>query len=478
MCDLVAYFFRRSFKLLRENGALGLVATNTIAQGDTREGGLRSIINEGGVIYSAKHRVKWPGDSAVVVSLVHIAKNWSPGPPLLDEKEVKRISAYLIDGTTDESPSRLKANPYFSLGSKIYGQGFLFADNDDECTPIAVMEAIVADHPDWRNRILPYLVGEEINTDPFQRHKRYVIFMSDIAVEEDLDQWPHLRSILEAKVKPERMLLGPNPNNIPLKRRWWAYQAHRPELYSLLADKKRALVLSRHGQALAFAFAPTDIIYSEAVAVFDIDTDQGFAILQSRVHEIWARLFGSSIKDDLRYTPSDCFETFPFPETWQSNPSLRQIGEEYYRYRAALMAQRNNGLTEIYHAFHDKFENSQEILRLREIHAEVDRAVLGAYGWSDLYPHSDFILDYEDNESDESPGSHERRKPWRYRWVDDFRDEVLARLLELNRTRAEEQAQSAPATPATKATGKRGHKSNNSAPVGPPNLFDVQEPTE
>jgi hypothetical protein len=208
MCDLVAYFFRRCFDSLRQNRCLGLVATNTIAQGDTREGGLLAIIQQGGVVYSAKRRLKWPGQAAVVVSMVHVAKGLDPTPPLLDEMAVHRISAYLIDGATDESPSRLKANPYFSLGSKIYGQGFLFADDDDECTPLAEMEAILVQHPSWRTHIFPYLGGDEINRDPTQRPQRHVISLNGVASEEDLDQWPALRAIVEAKVKPGRMLLA------------------------------------------------------------------------------------------------------------------------------------------------------------------------------------------------------------------------------------------------------------------------------
>ena len=62
----------------------------------------------------------------------------------------------------------------------------------------------------------------------------------------------------------------------------------------------------------AFAFRRS-ACHSEAVIVFALDGVAAFCVLQSRPHEIWARFFGSSMKDDLRYTPSDCFETFPFP---------------------------------------------------------------------------------------------------------------------------------------------------------------------
>src|SRR5207253_6348465 len=139
-----------------------------------------------------------------------------------------------------------------------------------------------------------------------------------------------------------------NPNNVPLKKRWWAYQAHRPELYAALSRRARALCISRVGQTLAFAFEPADIIFSEAVVVFDIDEWSGFAVLQARVHEGWARFFSSSMKDDLRYTPSDCFETFPFTERWELSDYLERVGREYYDFRAALMVRNNEGLTKTY----------------------------------------------------------------------------------------------------------------------------------
>ena len=72
--DLVAHFFRRAFNIIRQGGTLGLIATNTIAQGDTRASGLRFICNNGGMIYNATRRYKWPGLAAVVVSVIHIWK--------------------------------------------------------------------------------------------------------------------------------------------------------------------------------------------------------------------------------------------------------------------------------------------------------------------------------------------------------------------------------------------------------------------
>jgi hypothetical protein len=115
------------------------------------------------------------------------------------------------------------------------------------------------------------------------------------------------------------------------------------------------------------------------------------------------------------------------------------------------MIRNNEGLTKSYNRFHDPSETSPDILKLRELHAAMDRAVLDAYGWTDLKPTCEFLLDYEEEEEDENGGTSKKKKPWRYRWPDDFRDEVLARLLELNKQRAEEERLSGQAADAVKA---------------------------
>src|SRR5690606_9446905 len=86
--------------------------------------------------------------------------------------------------------------------------------------------------------------------------------------------------------------------------------------------------------------------------------------------------------------------------------------------------------------FHDPDERDPSILKLRELHAAMDRALLDAYGWCDLVPTCEFLLDYEIDEDEWG----NRRKPYRYRWPDDVQAEVLARLLELNAERARAEA--------------------------------------
>ncbi|MGA2500835.1 MAG: class I SAM-dependent DNA methyltransferase, partial [Tepidisphaeraceae bacterium] len=216
----------------------------------------------------------------------------------------------------------------------------------------------------------------------------------------------------------------------------------RRELQNACQGLARVLVIAQTANALAFTFKEMPMVFSHKCVVFPLDSFASFAALQNRSHHDWSRFFGSTMKDDSVYTPSDCFDTFPFPEHFETLPTLEKAGQKYYDFRAQLMVNHNEGLTRIYNRFHDPNETSPDIFRLRELHAAMDRAVLDAYGWTDLKPTCEFLLDYEDEEEDEeaaNSSARSRKKPWRYRWPDEFRDEVLARLLALNAKRAEEE---------------------------------------
>lgn len=185
-CDLVGYFFRRAFDLLREHGSFGLIATKSIAEGDTREGSLLQITRNGGTIYRAQKRLAWPGEASIIVSVVHVCKGGFHSEPRLDGTDVSRISAYLRPGDVDEPPRRLHENPYYSKGSLIYGQGFLFDDKDEKSTPLREMESLISHRPDLKNRIHMFIGGEDLNRDPQHLSNRYVIDLNDIEKESDL----------------------------------------------------------------------------------------------------------------------------------------------------------------------------------------------------------------------------------------------------------------------------------------------------
>ena len=431
--DLVAHFFRRAFDLARDGGAFGLIATNTIGQGDTRSTGLRWICRHGGEIFNTRKRVKWPGLAAVVVSVVHVTKGPFAGAKRLDGRDVPVVTAFLFHRGGHDDPARLASNAGESfVGSYVLGMGFTFDDTDTKrvATPLAEMRRLIDRDPRNQEVIFPYIGGEEVNTSPTHAYHRYVINFGQ-REEEECRRWPDLMAIVGEKVRPDREA----QNDPGAQEKWWQFIRPRPELHAAIAGLERVLVICRHQPQWGTSFLSAASVFAESLIVFPLATHAAFSALQSRPHEIWARFFGSSMKDDLRYTPSDCFETFPFPNKWQTHPALGAAGRTYYDFRAQLMVKHDEGLTKTYNRFHDPNETDSDIQRLRELHAAMDRAVLDAYGWADIPTDCKFLLDYEIDE--ETWGK--KRKPYRYRWPEEVHNEVLARLLDLNRERYAEE---------------------------------------
>ena len=490
--DLVAHFFRRCFHLLQPGGSLGLIATNTIAQGDTRSTGLRWICLNDGTIYAARKRYKWPGVAAVVVSVVHLLKGAYGGVKLLEKRPVEQITAFLFANGGHDDPKQLVANASKSFqGSIVLGMGFTFDDSGpaDEDTPgipspITTMERLIAENPKNAEVIFPYIGGEEVNSSPTHSHHRYVINFGERSEEECGRKWPELMGIVERKVKPERVSLPPkNSWNKQVAKLWWLFGAERRELKKVSEMLDRVMFHAYVSKYLAFAFLDSALQIAGPHYVFTLRRCSELGLLQCSTHESWAVFFSASLEERLRYTPSDCFETFPFPtallDSATSDPahastrqSLEVIGERYHQFRAELMVTNNEGLTSTYNRFHDPSETSSGLLELRRLHGVLDQAVLAAYGWNDVPTACGFGLDYLDTEEDAQ--LHEelqeridsgnlffwdandaldfqgqlqacgaitgrRKLPWRYRWPDAVRDEVLARLLALNAERYAEE---------------------------------------
>ena len=452
--DLVAHFVRRAFGLLRPGGCFGLIATNTVGQGDTRESGLRAVIEAGGTILRAIRRVPWPGVAAVVVSVVHVVRGIVRSP-VLDGRQVRRISAYLMEGDLDASPARLAANVGKAFqGFILLGMGFTFDDvavaRGKPASTLAEMERLIAKDPRNAERIFPYLGGEEVNTDPRHMHRRWCIDFNDFplrreagptswaameerersicrrtgVVPEDYRgpvaaDWPDLLAIVERLVKPERE----EQKRDALREKWWQFAEKRPGLRAALRKRSGSCIATlRVKEAHSFISLPREVTFANTIYLFPELGPGAFGILESFVHEVWVRAFSSTLEERLNYSSSDCFETFVLP---QVSNHLERVSSEYQELRTSLMVTRSEGLTSLYDAFHDKNERNPDIVQLRELHHDLNQAALRAYGWDDLAERvsSEFLC--ENSES-------EHRFQGRLFWSAPFRDEVLARLLVLN----------------------------------------------
>lgn len=463
--DLVAHFFRRAFALLRNGGAFGLIATNTIGQGDTRATGLATILRDGGTIFRATKRYQWPNEgAAVIVSIVHIAKGGKARSSVLDGRQVARISAYLVAGDFDDAPWRLVANSRKAfIGSYLLSMGFTFDDAaaaKGEAEPISEMERLIAKDPRNSQRIKPYLGGEEVNNSPTHSHHRYAIDFEDFPLRRDpaathpwrqlteeaqraklrsgivsadypypvAADWPDLLEIVERRVKPARM----ENSRERYAKIWWQYGERRPGLYRTIAEQDKVTGIAQTSPHVSISQIDRKQVFGHTLVVLNESRITSFVVLQCRVHEIWTRIFAASMKDDQRYIPGDCFETFPFPEGYDTDETLERAGQAYHDHRAALMIDAAEGMTKTYNRFHKESERGATIAHLRELHDDMDRAVLRAYGWDDLAEEVQPQFLTEETEDDHTYQG-------RYFWPAEQRDKVLSRLLALNAERHAEE---------------------------------------
>ncbi|EAM6970206.1 TPA: ATP phosphoribosyltransferase regulatory subunit [Salmonella enterica subsp. enterica serovar Godesberg] len=435
--DLVAHFFRRAFDILRKGGTFGLLATNTIAEGDTRQGGLEWLLKNGANIYAAWPDEPWLGTAAVITSRVHIYKGqWCASRNLLG-CTVSNISAYLTSHV-DWSLKRLKANEGKAfIGSFLNGIGFVL-DNSEA-------QDLINDDPKYRDVIYQYLNGQDLNTHPEQKSSRWVINFWDWP-EERAQQYEKAMEIVLNKVKPHRDQI--NIAKKKVREKWWLYEASAKELYHTIgyghyfekhphgwehgdSHVPRVLALTRVSKTLAFSFVSAEQIFSEQTVIFPFARDSDFSLLQSNIHAVFAWQHSSRMKSDLRYGPSDALETFPFPKGYHEMPAIIQgnLGECFHRKRSEIMKDDQIGLTKFYNRFHDEISKDIRINELREIQREMDIAVACAYGWDDL---------------DLEHGFHHvpylpERDRIRFTISEAARVEVLHRLSELNRQRYQEE---------------------------------------
>jgi hypothetical protein len=150
-------------------------------------------------------------------------------------------------------------------------------------------------------------------------------------------------------VKPERDKV----TRAARRERWWQHAERATGLYNSIHPLKRCFIAAATTKYLNFSAATTNYVFLNTLYIFTTDRWDLYAVIQSTLHEVWARKRSGALGATLRYSPSDCFITFPFPsDLWQTpNLLLADIGERYHEYRRALMSQLWIGLTDIYNLF-------------------------------------------------------------------------------------------------------------------------------
>ncbi len=261
--DLVAHFFRRALDLLRPGGTLGLIATNTIAQGDTRSTGLRWICTHGGEIYAARRRVKWPGAAAVIVSVVHIAREPFRGPATrrargghdhrvpLPPRRPRRPGAAGRERRQELPREHRPGHGVHVRRHRHEGR------RDTACRDGATDR----ERPANAEVIFPYIGGEEVNTSPTHAHHRYVINFGELT-RRSAGSGGRTDGDRRGEGEADRSLEGREEVSED-RDEWWQYAESTTRASG--GDRRtrsRPRNLTRQ-HALAFAFLPAGMVYSQ-----------------------------------------------------------------------------------------------------------------------------------------------------------------------------------------------------------------------
>lgn len=417
--DLVVYFLRAAFVLLRPGGCAGLLATKTVAEGDTRRIGLETLAERGADLFRAERSLSWPGTASVVVSVVHFASRQTRIQRVLNGVPVAQISSLLTaDGVTMAPKILASSKLEAGTGTYLYGEGFVVS-------PQEYADALGAD-PRNAEVLMPYLTSEDLNATPGARCSRYAINFRDWPRERaQACAWPFKR--LEETVRPIRDGLSGQIH----EECFWKHWDRRDSLYAAINGEAAVLVCGRVTKYFQFVRCPSTWLYSDAVVVFVTSSWAVFAVLQSVCYLTWADTFKTNLGETGRFSVKDCFRTFPPPivqgETWASqNAVLQAIGMQCHEHRKSTSESRGIGLTDLYNLLHAADENSHDLQMLRDAHVALDRAVVAAYGWDDLAEKL-------------QPGFYPTMQGERFTIHPDARAEILARLLALNHQRYAEE---------------------------------------
>jgi hypothetical protein len=438
--DLIAYFLLRAHDLLNPGGQTGLIATNTLAQGDTREVGLDQLAAGGVAIRKAIKSRPWPSQSAAL----EFCAVWTSRASLGATAE-RRADGVVVAGITPslDAESRVSGNPHrlqrngglSFIGSYVLGMGFTTTPEE--------AAALIA--TDGRNRdvLFPYLNGQDLNSRPDSSGSRWVINFHDWP-EERARTYPDCYDQVKRLVKPER-----DKNNRKVYRDyWWHYAEKRPAMVKAIAALERVITIARVSNTVMPVLVSTGQVFSEQIVVFATDDTGTLAAYSSSLHYWWAVSRASTIGAGagIRYTPSDVFETLALPEL---TAEMRTLGDRLDTYRRNVMLSRQAGLTATYNLVFDPACQDDDIVELRRIHREIDEATCRAYAWHDLV---DQGLDH---------GFHKAGAYTRFTIGPAAQREILDRLLELNHLRYEEE----------KAMGLHDKKSGRKAKIAAEGLW-------
>lgn len=414
--DLVAFFIRRAAQLCRESATLGLIATNSVGQGDTKAVALDPLTSSGWEIFRAWRSRTWPTRSAGVEFATLWAAHgmWLASQRHLDGRKVTAISAELdLPSRAGGTVCGLHSNEGVAFqGAILRGQGFIVSP--------AVASAWMDADPRNADVLFPFLGGDDVGAAVVPVAPRWVIDFGARSLEES-----RTYSLPFAQVQHEVLPIRRKVNQQRVRDEWWLHEARRPAMRSAIANLESVLALTVVSDTVIPARVSARQVFSNKLVVIARESYADQALLSSIVHWAWAARFSAKMRVHVNYTIGSVFNTLPFPT---DGVGLHAAGEVWERSLVNLGTASGLGPTELL-ARTVASKPDEYGRRMREMLVSLNETVFASYGWDDL------------------DASHEVvrfRDLARFSPAVPVLQELLDRLLELNHERARAEGQNVP----------------------------------
>ena len=364
--DLCSYWFRLAHNHLREDRRAGLVATNSISQGQSRKATLDYIIQNGGYIYDAISTQPWSGEAKVHISIVNWLKT-SESKELtyrIDHKIVSHITSSL-KAEVDVSQSKcLKANlNYCFKGVSPNGKGFIVTE--------AQVNTWIKAEPKNQEVLKLFSMGANLAQNPHGKPERWIIDFNDMSLE-DASEHELPFNYVKKNVKPER----DTNRDSRARQLWWTFERTRPVMRKFLSTLPYYFVVPEVSKWAIFIPSPSQWLSGNKTKVVTSNDFYLLGILTSSTHRIWMHAQKSTLGATITYTHNTCFETFPFPQNCpeKTKTEIRVAMQVLHDYRTEYMERKQCGITQLYNQFFD-----EPASQLAKLHAQLDELVCKAY---------------------------------------------------------------------------------------------------
>ncbi len=370
--DLVCYWHEKARAAIAQDRTkrAGLLATQGIRGQANRR--VLERINESGAIFFARSDEPW----VLAGATVHISfvgqDSGSEVERSLDGRHVGAINPDLTSGVDTSRAASLAAN----AGKAFMGDIKVGPFDVDDATAKRLLSAANPDGRSNRDVVRPWMNGSDLTGI---RRGRWIIDFGLNMSERDASLYEAPFQYVVDNVRPGRLTSG-----APCCRaRWWIHHNARPEMRRALAGLRRYIATPRVSKHRIFVWLNESVLLDSAAVAFAFDSDYEFGVLQSRVHEVWARATGTQLRDaasGFRYTSTTTFETFPFPHTDDGDRVvISQAAKRLNELREGWLAAPDSAgatmhprsLTGLY---------NQRPTWLAIAHDDLDRAVLHSYG--------------------------------------------------------------------------------------------------